>query len=721
VTRVPGPTEATHDREASGRDAVLALATHALTLLWLFWPLARDAVLGATRFFEWDVPEQYWPDLVRLCGALHGGEGVPYWSPHDRGGYAYYADPQAAPYHPVHWAICGLAGPSPSIHWATARVVLGFAVSLLGGHLWLRHTPVGRAPGAAARGHAVSALGACVLGTAPFLRHNWELNLTFAIAWLPWMLLALDALLARPGVARAAWLALAIALCAWSGSPPALWLASTFVIAYGAARLAARARDPQTSLRALILPAAVSIALAAMLCAVVLVPGQLLSGRSVQADHTFASIAAESLAPARLVALVAPQAGNHLFLGPVVWLGAGLALATRRARVAALACLALATIAVLLTMGEHGPLFRAFFDHVPGFDRFRLPHRYEAWLGPTGALVTVLGIETVPEHRVSSRRAPALVASRTHARAIVPLALAVTHLALVTLRLDPERHSRAGAFPCRGADDALARAIATSPDRVFDEFALGCRSGTRLGHRDLRGYQDPLMLHAYERVLSRLAEHPSLLTQYGVRHVLSSPHFLHGWDHHYLPRPETLAGLPGARIVHEDGERRLVDLGPPIPRAYFVPDDAIEEVPSREEALTRVVALAPAPIAVVETERTHLPRQRMASVDAIPIDAPSDDTLTLHLRAPTAGIVVVNDTWDEGWTAEIDGAPADVLRVNALVRGVRVPAGTHGLVLRFAPWDGRATRVLWALGLLLVMLAIALEARPRAARTPRAT
>ena len=45
----------------------------------------------------------------------------------------------------------------------------------------------------------------------------------------------------------------------------------------------------------------------------------------------------------------------------------------------------------------------------------------------------------------------------------------------------------------------LAALVRESPDRVFDEFALGCRSGTRLGLRDLRGYQDPLMLHAYER------------------------------------------------------------------------------------------------------------------------------------------------------------------------------------------------------------------------------
>lgn len=708
MTGASATTGAPPSPRARVADGALALTVWIATVAVLFWPIVRDALRGVPRYFEWDVPEQYWPDLVRLCSVLDAGGAVPYWSSHDRGGYAYYADPQAAPYHPLHWAMCAVAGPSPSIHWATARVILGFFVTTVGAHVWLRRTGVGRATSRgrvvdAPLSHAASALGACVLGSAPFLRHNWELNLTFAIAWLPWMLAALDALIDRPDARRAALLALAVGLCAWSGSPPALWLSGTFCLAYGAARLGARAAlEGPRALAPLLVPGVLALALAASLVAVVVVPGHLLSARSVQADHTFASIAAESLDASRLIALVSPQPGNHLFLGPVVWLGAGAALASRRSRGVALACLAMSALSVLLAMGEHGPLFRFFFDHVPGFARFRLPHRYEAWLGPCGALLAALGLDAALRRIASAR--PSLTGART--RWGLAGALVALHLALVTSTLDDERHTRAGALPCRGEDDPVRTLIAGSPDRVFDEFALGCRSGTRLGHRDLRGYQDPLMLHAFERVLSELAQHPALLRQYGVRHALVSPHFLHGWDHHYLPPPATLEALPGARVVLRDGEREVIDLGPPVPRAYFVAEDDVVHVGSREEALERVLSVAPAPIAILELGedrgRSTEPRAAATGVLPLSVDDESEDSVRLSLDAAHGpGLVVLGDVHDAGWAADVDGDPAEVLRTNALVRGVLVPAGARTVTLRFRPADGRATRWLWALGLIV--------------------
>lgn len=700
------------------RDRALAALVWTGTLAALFWPLLRGALAGEPRFFDWDVPEQYWPDLVRLCRDLHGSGGIPSWSPHDRGGYPYYADPQAAPYHPLHWAMCAVAGPDPSLHWATLRVVLGFLVGLVGAHVWLRRTTLGRTPEDLPLSHAASALGAAVLGSAPFLRHNWELNLTLGLAWLPWILWAFDRLLEAPSARRVSAASLALALCAWSGSPPALWLTGTFAAGYLLFRVVGLAlRDPH-ALRPIGFAMLGTASMTGLLVAVVLIPGQALSARSVQADHTFSSIVSESLDRADLIALVTPQPGNHLFLGPVAWLTAGAALWARRTRGVALACAAALVLAVLLAMGEHTPVFRWFFDHVPGFDRFRLPHRYEAWLGPLAALTTALGADVLSGalgREGASRRAPVAWA--------LTFVLATAHLSLVTLRLDPERHTRSGEIPCRGADDALAALVRESPDRVFDEFALGCRSGTRLGLHDLRGYQDPLMLHAYERVLSRLADRPALLRQYGVRHVLTSPHFLHGWDHHYLPRPEILASLPGARTIAVDGTRRVIDLGPPVPRAYVVPDDSVIEVSSREEALERVSLLAPSAIAVVETGDSDLvsrdapeanpPWSPFAVAAGITLDDPDPDTVVASLSHTPAGVLVLNDVYDVGWIAEVDGQRAGVLRVNALVRGVRVPEGAREVVLRFAPMDGRSTRVLWALGWLLALLGLAVPERKR--------
>lgn len=690
-------------------DLCLAAAVWLGTLAALFWPLARGVLTGAPRFFDWDVPEQYWPDLVRLCRDLHEGS-IPYWSPHDRGGYPYYADPQAAPFHPVHWAMCA-AGPDPSLHWATLKVVLGFLLSMIGAHVWLRRTDLGRDAHGAPHPHAAAALGACVMTTAPFLRHNWELNLTFAIAWLPWILWAADRLFSAPSARHASLLSLAVAFCAWSGSPPALWLTVTFVAGYVVARIVGQARGGGLGrVRTLAPWLLASLALCALLIAVVIVPGQSLSARSVQADHTFASLTAESLDTGHLIALVRAQAGNHLFLGPVVWFTTGAALWAPRTRLVAVGCVVTAVFAVLLTMGEHTPVFRFFFEHVPGFDRFRLPHRYEAWLGPVAALATMLGADALTKELARVRRSREAIASWS-----IALVLWVAHLSLVTERLDPERHTRSGPIPCRDADDPIARFVDDQHERVFDEFAIGCRSGTRLGHRDLRGYQDPLMLHTYERVLAHLAEHPALLRQYGVRYALTSPHFLHGWDHHYLPPPEALTRLEGARVVLRTGERLVIDLGAPVPDAYVVPDAAVIEVPSREEALAHVVAHAPAPMAVLESPEARRPTHEATHASSVhvaqAVDRSDPDRVIVSLDDAPSGVLVLGEVHDVGWTAEVDGAETEVLRVNALVRGVRVTRGARRVVFRYAPRDGRAGRALWALGWLLALGALAVPTR----------
>jgi uncharacterized membrane protein YfhO len=38
-----------------------------------------------------------------------------------------------------------------------------------------------------------------------------------------------------------------------------------------------------------------------------------------------------------------------------------------------------------------------------------------------------------------------------------------------------------------------------------------------------------------------------------------------------------------------------------------------------------------------------------------------------------------------GWKATIDGKPADIYRVNYMLRAINVPAGTHSIHMEFAP------------------------------------
>ena len=61
------------------------------------------------------------------------------------------------------------------------------------------------------------------------------------------------------------------------------------------------------------------------------------------------------------------------------------------------------------------------------------------------------------------------------------------------------------------------------------------------------------------------------------------------------------------------------------------------------------------------------------------------DRVDIEVESNEAGTLIVHDLYYPGWIAEIDGKPARILRVDVLFRGVKVAAGRHVVVFRFAP------------------------------------
>ena len=63
--------------------------------------------------------------------------------------------------------------------------------------------------------------------------------------------------------------------------------------------------------------------------------------------------------------------------------------------------------------------------------------------------------------------------------------------------------------------------------------------------------------------------------------------------------------------------------------------------------------------------------------------------VVIEAKAPQGGgWVVLNDVWHPYWFAEVDGAPAPLLRANVLFRAVAVPEGRHEVIFRFEPLKG---------------------------------
>jgi hypothetical protein len=91
--------------------------------------------------------------------------------------------------------------------------------------------------------------------------------------------------------------------------------------------------------------------------------------------------------------------------------------------------------------------------------------------------------------------------------------------------------------------------------------------------------------------------------------------------------------------------------------------------------------------------------------------APESVELEVEARAPMA--LVLNDAYYDGWSATVDGQPTPILPANIVVRGVRVPAGTHRVSFSYRT-PGLVLGALISLGTLgLLGLAVLLERRKR--------
>jgi hypothetical protein len=69
------------------------------------------------------------------------------------------------------------------------------------------------------------------------------------------------------------------------------------------------------------------------------------------------------------------------------------------------------------------------------------------------------------------------------------------------------------------------------------------------------------------------------------------------------------------------------------------------------------------------------------------------EEVVVETQASAAGFVFLSDQFYPGWTATVNGAPAEILRANHAFRLVRVPAGASTVVFRYRPrsvWAGLA-------------------------------
>lgn len=157
------------------------------------------------------------------------------------------------------------------------------------------------------------------------------------------------------------------------------------------------------------------------------------------------------------------------------------------------------------------------------------------------------------------------------------------------------------------------------------------------------------------------------------------------------------AATPGVRLFEV-----AQSLGPAYvtPRLRTLPDDAAQLAAWRAPAAAGIDLRQEAIATDAEAAGTRLPEGARAARARVV----SRTATRLEARAEGPGLLVLAEAWDGGWSAELDGRPARVLRVNQALLGVPLEPGPQRVVLRHVAAGLRPGLALFALGASAVAL-----------------
>jgi hypothetical protein len=146
------------------------------------------------------------------------------------------------------------------------------------------------------------------------------------------------------------------------------------------------------------------------------------------------------------------------------------------------------------------------------------------------------------------------------------------------------------------------------------------------------------------------------------------------------------------RLIYSGPDGDIYKVTRSLPRAFLTPQVLV--APDDSTSLKMLVdeAFDARKAAIVVGEgtaaKTGLPSLNSSGVElAASANIVTDrvNEVEVAVDTPRAAMLVLNDSWDGGWRARVDGAEQPVLRVNYGFRGVVVQKGTHRVNFRYRP------------------------------------
>lgn len=697
----------------------------------------------------WGTPMLQFIPWRELALRLVSSGQLPLWDPFLGMGAPLLANYQSALLYPPNWLLA-LAGPAwgQGVLVALHLIWAGWGMARLAKKLGLGELAQ------VVAGLSFS-LSGYMVARAGFLTIN------AAAAWLPWLILGAERLIesTRRGVSWSSvvvpttMLSLGFAFQWLAGHAQTAWYSLMLVLAWVIWR-ALENREDRSLLYALAGLIAAGIT-AFALSAVQLLPTLeylIHSQRSTAVGRELAMT--YSFWPWRLIGLLAPNLfgnpasadywgyGNFwedaIYIGvlPFIMAVAAVIRGIRRGRHrSSLVRLLVVTgaVAFILALGNNTPVFPFLFDHVPTFDLFQAPTRWDLILVFNLALLAAIGVDGWgrPTGRglywsrlgtvgggVVMLFAPVGVVllpgvEPTFVRGLVWAGGLLCLTGILTLIHPAERstwwHVAGGAFVLLDlclAGAGLNPAIDASVFR-----SQGDLTGGAAGHRSYMTseaeyklkFEDAFPFSSFQSDIAM-----SALLDLGIPNTLvlqgrsSANNFDPILPERYSDFVERLDSVEQAQqeaifqlmdvstvvSLGRDGRFQAAEVEDPQ-RARVVPN-AVWSL-SEQETLDRVMAPDFNPDEVVVLEGVGVSRSADVRGEAVILQGINPNRVEVRVSSDGDGWLVLSDLWYPGWRAFVDDRPADMLRADDLFRAVDIPKGEHIVRFEYSPtsfWIG---------------------------------
>jgi hypothetical protein len=662
---------------------------------------------------------------------------LPAWAPYFYSGHPFLANPENAVFYPL--TVLFVVLPLPAAF--TLDILVHVALAAAGTYLFVRRL---------GGGVAASLVAALAYGFGGYMMdriYAGHIAYVHVAAWLPWTLYCVERAADATALRWYVLSGLALAMAVLGGNPQAAYYVAIAAVCYFAARIAGRPaaageRHAWRRAASFLLAAVV----AAGMCAVQILPSLEFAAVSDRAGSSYAFSTSFSYPFSSLVTLLAPRIQSSwvslnweftAYVGVVALTLAVLGAVFAPARRHVIALGAVALIGGLLALGGNTPVYRLFFELVPGLDLFRIPARAVGIVVFVLAVLAGLGLDALlRRERPNDMLITAtviivawwmvlLVVHETFGVAWgeglgAPAALCLAALAVLWARKLPARGPLiAGAgtvlvlvvdlFVSFGAkvplvNDAAAR-TPTQTERLALEAPALVR--TALPSGGVRGlvhhYQDvdgntPLAVGRYTRFMYAMS---------GVRQGALQRNSL---NDAIFERPRSFLGLYlNVRYVGLPGGG-LGELEPFLPRAWMVDSVTVERDPARQLAMLRSGAIDPRREAVLAR-----PSPLLAGMPAAPgkealhfsveVVRYLPERIELDVSTERAAHLVLSELDYPGWTAWVDGRESDIITTNYLLRGVSVAKGAHRVVFEYRPASLRVGAAISLVTLLALLAA----------------